>query len=255
MRNKIILGILAAGFCLFSACTKPVPDSEPRSEIITEDNVILIGKFVPPKTPEKLTFILLHGLASGKEEWYGFVEKLSSRGYGYLAVDMRGHGESNKTKSGKEVDIKFFGPPGPGSEWDRMTEDVDCMVKYLDRKRNIQKNTIALAGASIGANIVLKYAVRHKFIPLTVLLSPGLNYAGLLTAPAMLEYDTRPVAIASSPKDEYAYASSARLLVIAKEAGANVAVFEGEKNQHGTQMFDGKFENKLLDWVDSACRQ
>lgn len=240
---------------MFSGCTKPVPDSEPRSEIITEDNVILIGKFMPPKNPEKLTFILLHGLASGKEEWYSFADRLSARGYGYLAVDMRGHGESNKTKSGKEVDIKYFGAPGPGSQWDKMTEDVDCMVKYLNRKRNIKKNKVALAGASIGANIVLKYSARHKFIPLTILLSPGLNYVGLLSAPAMQEYDNRPVAIASSPKDEYAYASSARLLVIAREAGANVVVFEGKKNQHGTQMFDGKFENKLLNWLDSVRKQ
>ncbi|PIU83113.1 MAG: hypothetical protein COS68_05770 [Elusimicrobia bacterium CG06_land_8_20_14_3_00_38_11] len=79
----------------------------------------------------------------------------------------------------------------------------------------------------------------------------GLNYIELLTAPEMKEYSIRPVAIATSPDDKYAYESSERLITIAKEIGANVVFFEGKKNQHGVQMFDGQFENKILDWLDS----
>lgn len=243
------------GLCLLTACAERVPDSQPRSEIITKDNVILIGKFVPPKEPGKLTFILLHGLASSKEEWYGFADKLSERGYGYLAVDMRGHEESNKTKSGKEVNFKYFGRPVQGSEWFKMPEDVDCMVKHLTKKRHIKKTGIALAGASVGANIALIYSASHKSIPLTVLLSPGLNYVGLLTAPALQQYGNRPVAIAASPKDEYAYKSSARLMDIAEDQDVDAVFFEGKKNRHGVQMFDGKFEDNLLDWIDNKTNK
>lgn len=233
-----------------SACTKTVGNSEPPAKIITKDKVILIGKFVPPKNPAKFTFILLHGLASNKGEWYGFADKLSHRGYGYLAVDMRGHGESNKTIAGADVDIKYFGRPGPGSEWNKMADDVDAMVKYLVGKRGVRKNTIALAGASIGANIALIYSAKNKFVPLVILLSPGLNYIELLTASAMKEYGRRLVAVAASPGDKYAYESSNWLMGIAKGIGANVVFLEGKKNQHGVQMFDGKFENKILDWLD-----
>jgi len=249
--HKFFIGILCSAFCLFSACAKTLPGSEPQAKIITKDNVILVGKFAPPKNPAKFTFILLHGLASDKGEWYGFADKLSRRGYGYLAIDMRGHGESNKTTDGADVDIKYFGPPGPGSEWSKMVEDADAMVKYLVGKRGIKKGTIALAGASIGANISLIYSANHKFVPFVVLLSPGLKYIELFTAKAMKEYGKRPVAIAASPGDKYAYESSERLITIAKENGAAVAFFDGIEARHGVQMFDGKFEDKILDWIDS----
>ncbi|MFH0947423.1 MAG: alpha/beta fold hydrolase [Elusimicrobiota bacterium] len=248
---KVILGILGVMFCLFLACARIIPNSESQAKIITRDKVILIGKFVPPKEPSKFTFILLHGLASNKNEWYGFADKLSHRGYGYLAVDIRGHGESNKTTNGADIDIKYFGRPGPGSEWNKIIDDVDVMVQYLIKTRDIRKNSIALAGASIGANIALIYSANHKFVPLVILLSPGLNYIELLTAPAMKKYGERPVAIAASPGDKYAFESSSRLMTIAKEIGASVVFFEGKKNQHGVQMFDGQFENEIITWLDS----
>ena len=250
--HKFFIGVSVAMFCIFSACAKTIPGSEPQSKIITKDNIILIGKFVPPKDPSKLTFILLHGLGSNKNEWYGFADKLSRRGYGYLAVDMRGHGESNRTTDEADVDMKYFGQPGPGSEWSKLLGDVEYMVKYLEGKRGIKKGRIALAGASVGANVSLRYSATHKSVPLLILLSPGLNYIELQTASSMKEYGKRPVAIAASPGDKYAYESSARLMSIAKNVGSNAVFFEGSKTQHGVQMFDGKFEDKILDWIDST---
>ena len=251
MFRRFFAVIFYAGLCSLAACGRTIPASEPRSEVVTKDKVILVGKFVPPKNPQKLTFILLHGLASGKGEWYGFADKLAGLGCGYLAVDMRGHGESNRDAGGAEVNVKYFGWPGPGSEWSKMADDAGTMVKYLVSKRGIRRDRIAVAGASLGANVALIYASEHKQVPLVILLSPGLDYAGLLAAPAMKKYGSRPVAIAASPGDEYAYGSSMRLMEIAKENGAPAVFFEGAQTRHGVQMFDGKFEDGLLKWIDS----
>ena len=251
MFRKFFAVILYAILCSFAACGKMIPATEPQSKIIAKDKVVLIGKFIPPENPQKLTFILLHGLASGKGEWYGFADKLAGLGYGCLAVDMRGHGESCKNADGSALDVKYFGWPGPGSEWSMMTEDVDAMVKYLVSKRGINKNRIAVAGASVGANIALIYAAGHKSVPLVILLSPGLDYAGFLTAPAMKEYGGRPVLLAASPGDSYAYGSSMRLMEIAKENGSPAVFLEGSNARHGVQMFDGKFEDGILKWIDS----
>ncbi|MDD5688125.1 MAG: alpha/beta fold hydrolase [Elusimicrobia bacterium] len=237
-------------FVSLVSCSKPISDSEPKSEMITKDGVVLVGKFVSPGDRNKLTFILLHGLGSGKSEWFGFADKLSKRGYGYLAVDIRGHGESTKTESGGEISYQNFGMPGPDSQWSKIIGDVDVAVNYLTKKRNIKKDSIALIGASLGANAALIYSANHKFIPFVVLLSPGLNYAELLTALAMKEYGKRPILFAASPLDKYAYESSGRLVEIANGNNIKYAFLEGKNSQHGVQMFDGKFENKLLDWID-----
>lgn len=251
MFRKILAVVPGVLMCMLAACGKIIPGSESRSQIVTKDKVILAGKFVPPKDPQKLTFILLHGLGSGKGEWYGFADKLAGMGYGYLAVDMRGHGESNMAVDGAEVNIKYFGWPGPGSEWSKMTDDVDAMVKYLVVKRGIKKGNIALAGASLGANVTLNYSARHKFVPLAVLLSPGLDYYGIMTVPAMKKYGPRPILIAASPGDSYAYESSKFLMTTVKANGADAVFFEGSGVQHGVQMFDGEFENKIYKWIDS----
>jgi len=250
--RKFFLISFYTAICFLTACGRTIPASEQQAKILTKDKVILIGKFVPPKKPGKFTFILLHGLASNKGEWHDFADKLSELGYGYLAVDMRGHGESNKATDGTEVNVKYFSWPGPESEWEAMGNDVGVIVKYLIKKKGTQENTIAFAGASIGANIALIYAAKHKSVPLVVLLSPGINYARFLSEPAMKEYGNRPAAIVASPDDNYAYESSRRLMIIAKESGDNAKFFEGKKAQHGVQMFDGKFEFKILEWIDSV---
>jgi pimeloyl-ACP methyl ester carboxylesterase len=82
--------------------------------------------------PEKNNpvFILLHGLASSKEEWLSFGQHLNRQGWGWFAFDARGHGDSSLTRGadGGANGYKYFGAPGRGSDWERMIDDVGAAV-------------------------------------------------------------------------------------------------------------------------------
>jgi len=196
-----------------------------------------------------LTFIMMHGLASTKGEWFNFADKLAKEGYGYFAFDLRGHGESTKNKNGEIIDYRYFGQPGPGSKWELMITDVDSAVKYLTNKKGINKNRIGIMGASVGASLALIYSARHNFIPIVALLSPGWDYIGLNIESSIKEYGKRPMLIAASPGDEYAYKSSIIMEQIANKQGATVKFLSGKEKQHGVQMFDGVFEDLIISWI------
>lgn len=258
MREKYILILFILISILFSGCEKIQPGPEDRAEFTATDGVILVGKFVPPmmggtpKTLDKLTFIMMHGLASTKGEWFSFADKLAKEGYGYFAFDLRGHGESTKNKNGGTIDYKYFGQPGPGSKWELMITDVDSAVKYITSKKGIPKNRIALMGASVGANVALIYSAKHKFIPLVVLLSPGWEYIGLNIESSIKEYGHKPLLIAASPGDEYAYKSSIIMEQIANKYGTTVKFLSGKEKQHGVQMFTPAFEDLLISWLKNT---
>lgn len=245
--------------CSCETTVKFPPPAEDHAVFKASGGVLLVGKFEPPASQDKLTFIMLHGLASTKEEWLGFAGELKREGYGYFIVDLRGHGASTKGANDREINYKYFMQPGPGSEWSRMTDDLAATVKYLRKKKGIPENRIGLAGASLGANICLIYASMNKSIPLTVLLSPGWEYAGLTTGEAAKNYGRRPLLIASSPQDKYAYESSGVLFDAAKKGGAITTFLPGQNAQHGVQMFDAQtgkiFVRKLIDWIISNSKR
>jgi alpha-beta hydrolase superfamily lysophospholipase len=149
----------------------------------TNDNQTLHALFVLPKNGTMV--IMLHGLASAKEEWTPLIEKLTAKGFGVLAYDARGHGTSSTTKDadGNPNGFQYFSRPGPGSPWEQMINDVGAAIKYIRTNVPSTKEVpIYLCGASLGANVALNYAslTRHSVKGL-ILLSPGQSYVEIKT--------------------------------------------------------------------------
>jgi pimeloyl-ACP methyl ester carboxylesterase len=213
----------------------------------TSDGVVISGLYSPPSSLNVKTFILLHGLGSNQDEWQGFAGELIAQGYGFLSYDARGHGKSTVMADGKAISFETFGPGAPNSQWSRMVTDLSSAVLYLVNEKKLRTNKIGLIGASLGANVALVYASSNEQIPVVVLLSPGLNYAGVGTLDAIQAFHKRPIALAASPGDTYAYQSTQ--LLSQQLADNKRAVFiEGAKG-HGVNMFDNKFDKVLLRWI------
>lgn len=209
------------------------------------DGVFLVGRWAKPAKAGKRTWLLLHGLGAGKEEWQAFAKALREQGFGYLSMDLRGHGESRKTKSGGELDYRSFLTSGPGSQWFNMIDDVDAALQFLAQNR-ISSATAVLAGASIGANIVLNYAARQQSRRNTVVLvSPGLMYAGGLATEAAMQGFSGRAALVVGKGDEYAYKSCLRL----NKIQAQTALFVKEASAHGVGLFDGQWEKPIFAWL------
>jgi pimeloyl-ACP methyl ester carboxylesterase len=260
--------------CFFAVCCSLVSSSVPATEALagppgrsggaaeeakpepyqsvswtTPDGVYLVALYHPRESPGHLVWVLLHGLGSSKQEWLKFVRKLAQQGDGFLIYDARGHGNSVHRTSGGKIDYRDFRTVGQGSQWDLMTGDVESAVQVLIKRFSLNAHGIAVGGASLGANVALVYASQHPEVPALVLLSPGLQYAGVGSEEPFRRYGTRPVFIAASPGDDYAYASVRQL--ISQRSDPNCRAASGEGAAHGVNMFNDVFTKKLLDWMAS----
>lgn len=204
-------------------------------ELKAEDGWTLKAKHLPARE-DKLTFLLLHGTGQRKEDWYSLARLLASWGYGYLAVDFRGHGESQVGPDGQKKNWKQFKITKMENEFGNMTRDVAAGVAYLTGQ-GVPEEKIGVIGADVGSSIGLKYAAVHPKVPLAVLLSPRLSYQEVTAVNAMRAYKNRPLLMVYSDADKQSASAMPVLQGTAKLA-------TGEKNttvmvlahEHGTKM-------------------
>jgi pimeloyl-ACP methyl ester carboxylesterase len=100
-----------------------------------------------------LTLVFLHYFGGSAREWQGVVDQLAGR-FRCVAIDLRGHGESDAPETGYAVD--------------NMADDVMTVL----RKLNISE--FVLVGHSMGGKVALAVAaVQPAGLQLLVLVSPS----------------------------------------------------------------------------------
>jgi pimeloyl-ACP methyl ester carboxylesterase len=209
----------------------------------TEDAVQLVGLYHPAVDATHLTWVLQHGLGSSKEEWDLFARQLAATGQGVLIFDARGHGASQKTTGGQAVSYPQFAR----DDWDHMPDDIGTTIRFLTKKYNLHSEKIAVGGASLGANVVLVYAAHASEVPAVLLLSPGIEYAGINIDRAYTRYGKRPLLMAASPEDRYAFQSVQALAL--RRTDASLRLIEGPDHQHGVNMLNPSVTARILDWM------
>ena len=136
-----------------------------KVSIITQDEVRLSGLLWDAQS--RFSVLLLHMMPATKESWEDLANRLFHRGMNVLAIDFRGHGQSDggsyKAFTDEQHQKYYF--------------DTEAAVEFLTQK--YPKTTIDMAGASIGANIMIQYMVGHPEIIKGVALSAGLDYHGV----------------------------------------------------------------------------
>lgn len=99
----------------------------------TRDGVVLSGWYLPSRNGAAV--VVLHGSGSNRSDMIDHVAILARHGYGVLAIDARGHGESG----GQAMDLGWSG-----------TLDVDAAVSFLARQAEVDTGRIAVLGLSMG---------------------------------------------------------------------------------------------------------
>jgi pimeloyl-ACP methyl ester carboxylesterase len=177
--------------------------------------------------------VLLHMLGRNRGDWEPFARALQKEDYNVLALDLRGHGES-------DGNWQVFSE----TDFNNMVLDAAASKAFLE-EAGVQE--IGFIGASIGANIALMYGAEDETVRCVVLLSPGLDYRGVKTAGTAAAYGDRPLLIIASEEDEYA-ASSARSLYDEARGDREIKILF--RAGHGTQMFkDPRLEPMILNWL------
>jgi pimeloyl-ACP methyl ester carboxylesterase len=104
--------------------------------------------------PDRVPFVLVHGLASNARLWDGVSEELARRGHPVAAVDQRGHGRSDK--------------PDDGYDFATITSDLATVVDALGLAQ-----PPLVAGQSWGGNVVVELAARHPDVARSIACIDG----------------------------------------------------------------------------------
>ena len=108
-----------------------------------------------PKRP----FLLVHGLASNARLWDGVARRLAAAGHAVVAVDQRGHGNSQVTSGG----------------YDTKTAAADLAALCCEMAWTNERAPI-VAGQSWGGNVVLTLAAEHGGVAGLALVDGGWIY-------------------------------------------------------------------------------
>lgn len=231
----------AAIFILALAAAMQARAGELTVHFVTADGCTLEAFYQAPSSGAYV-FINTHGLGSDKNEWGPLQGALKKRGFGYLSLDLRGHGASKKC-GGREVSYSAF----TEADWNAAAGDIEAAAAWLGKKK-IPASRLVYCGASIGANLSAKAAAEGKLKPAAlVLLSPGLGYAGVASEPYIMTAGRRTL-IAASENDPYAWQSGNYLAAAAAKNGLQ-AVFLAGKGGHGVNLLRPDATAAILAWV------
>jgi alpha-beta hydrolase superfamily lysophospholipase len=240
--NKPSRIAVAIAFCAVLAVTGWAAQD---AQLTTGDGVELRAQVTAATKPGGKGLVLLHMLGRQSDDWRAFADAAAARGYTSVAVDLRGHGKSTATASGNKLVWQRFSD----ADFRGAVNDVRAAYEHLLTQRGLDKEKIAVVGASIGANLALNFAaVERGKVAAAVLLSPGANYKGVDTTQAVKGY-AGPLLIYSAPGDGYSFRSSQTLA----EAAAKAELRQFPGSAHGTRAFDAdaKYIEQILDWLDS----
>jgi len=118
----------------------------PTNELVETHNGVKLRvlTWVPVQSNSQIPVLLVHGLASNALLWEGAAHELVDMGHVVKAVDLRGHGMSEK--------------PDDGYDMQSVTKDVAGLLRTL-AKNGFERPVVA--GQSWGGNVVVELA--HKY--------------------------------------------------------------------------------------------
>lgn len=144
LRVLTLLPVLAAGLLA----------SEPTRldmSLATKDGCTLKGTLTVPAPARKggkaPLVILAHQFRASRAGWGDLPERLHARGIATLALDLRGHGESE----GPAKVTEDFMASAKAVGFDKIPGDLALAAAWARKQKGIDRRRVALAGSSVGA--------------------------------------------------------------------------------------------------------
>jgi len=242
----IVLGLFIPG----DLCAQPAnrPRVEERITLTTDDGWNLNARYLQA-TDNSPTVVLIHSQKSDLNEWKLWFDYLRRYGYGYIAMDLRGHGNSFITPDGSTTTYKTFATSGPNNEFNKMIRDVEAALAYLSTN-SVTDDKIILAGSILGANLAIKAAAIHPDITMTAAFSPVLNVNDVLSVNPLRAYGKRPLLLVTGASRARQYKELQLLNDIAKQScGRENVTTMVEATGFGAGTLVTKYNiRKIFDW-------
>jgi alpha-beta hydrolase superfamily lysophospholipase len=234
---------------------KPVVIPGEPVELKTADGWTLKAAWMRAQEGKK-TLVLLHGTGQRKEDWRRFAAPLARAGYGYLAVDLRGHGESRVTPSGETITWKKLRATKNLNDFAEMARDVEAAAGWL-AGQGVPEDTIGFIGAEVGGSLAIKHAAVRAKVPLVVMLSPRLAWQDIPIINAVRAYKNRPVLLVHSEADKQSSKETPLIYQFAKmAAGDRNTTLIIVPQERGTRLFRAQRDlaGRVIAWLEDPVR-
>lgn len=208
----------------------PTQASLPMLISAADGRVLQATFFVAAQRPAP-GILLIHMEGQNRHSWDDLARALQRAGYAVLSFDLRGSGDT-----------------GGIVDWTRAPGDVADALKLMREMPDISLSPIAIVGAGIGANLGLNACAELSTCATVVLLSPGVDYAGITTAEGMARLGTRPVLMISGDNDGNNPADS--ILLDGMAAGEHqLLIYPGAG--HGTEILTTQpgLGDLIVEWM------
>ena len=227
---------LALLVALFAFASQHLSGAAHSVSLRTDDGVVLSGLWYEPSTRGPAV-VLVHMLHRSRRDWEPLATRLSGEGFGVLAFDLRGHGESG-------------GAIPTEGQYSVFLQDLMAARRFVAARGDVIPSRIAVIGASIGANLAVLDAVAHPGVSALALLSPSVDYRGLRIDAAVRKYPG-PMLLVAGDDDPYATRSTREIV---KAGGGRRETLVLTSAGHGTSMLarNPDLVRTLVDWLKRA---
>lgn len=223
--------------------------------LVASDGWKITAVYSPPPQEGGKVLLLIHSIGRNKDEWVPLASRLSRLGCGYLALDLRGHGESRYDVDGSSVSYKNFSRTGTTNQFNQMTRDIEAAIDYL-AEQQIGEDRIIPAGSGLGANLAIRTAAVCPTVPMMLLIGPTLN-AGrdVLAVNPLRAYGKRPVLILVAQVPKKIFDESILLKSVAQlAAGPENVTFISEYKGAGTELLNFNTLPRIAQWLKTPYR-
>jgi pimeloyl-ACP methyl ester carboxylesterase len=136
-RNNVIRVIVVILLTLWSVRIVAAQNSAPQVvEVEAADGLMLSGSYYPTEAESGVVVLLLHEFSLTSSVWQPVIEPLVQAGHPVLAVDMRGHGETEGV-----FDLALA------------TQDIQAWQDWLSAQAGV--TGVAVVGAGLGGQLAL----------------------------------------------------------------------------------------------------
>jgi pimeloyl-ACP methyl ester carboxylesterase len=223
-------------------------------EMHTPDGFTLYGTLRVPQTTPAPGVVLIHMHLRNHLDWSDFARELQDAGIASLAIDLRGHGASTQ-RNGETVTIQEMMTAPGYDEFHAMALDVDAAYRHLASVDGVDADRMAVVGASVGANVTLKWAAaeRPRGLRGLVLLSAGRSYQTLTAGDYVTQIDV-PMLFVSGDRDPISGDHADYLVGLAGDDAEHLTLrcrVGGVPQAHGTNLlqFAPEASDRLIPWL------
>jgi len=148
--------------------------SDSGPELKTFDLVKLKASFeIPQGVPAPIPAVLmLHGYGENRKVWEGLRKQFLDKGWAVMALDLRGHGESN-SKNQSPLQAKADWRTSPHE----FPLDIDPALDWLKRQPRLNSRKIVIIGYDVGANLALVSSGKFGEVRTIIAVKPNVSEA------------------------------------------------------------------------------